>query len=561
MIQKVDGNSSKRDLTRLTKKSYDVIIIGGGIYGACVAWDATLRGLSVVLVDKGDFGAATSANSHKIIHGGLRYLQHGDFRRMRESIRERRALMHIAPHLVHPLPFLIPTYGYGLRSKWVMGVAMGVNDLVSFDRNYKMDPQKHLPRGQIVSKEECVRLVPGLDHPGMTGGARWVDGQVHHAERLTLSFLMSAVEKGAEVANYAEAIGFLGERGHIQGIRICDGLTQRTFEISSKIVVNTSGPWINEILGLLDTKQPEEFRFCKAFVLVTRQLQPDLAFGVFGKQPHRDADAVLNKASRLFFIAPWRNTSLVGTFYISADVRISGKEIENFLNEINDAYPHAALKQEDVYDVYQGLLPISAMDPTTGDFRFTKAYQIKNHSESNEVEGLVSVAGVKYTTARDVAEKTTNLVLEKLKQPAIACRTAEIPLVGGQIEHFEDFLSEAIEKKPNELSTETITHLVYHYGANYLKILDDIEAQPELGQQICADPLVLKAEIAHAIREEMALNLSDVVFHRTVLGSNGVPQETCLQACAYFMADELGWDETRIQQQINTAKNYRNLAI
>ena len=170
-----------RDLTQLANHKYDLIIIGGGIYGACVAWDATLRGLSVALVEKADFGHATSANSLKTIHGGLRYLQQLDIKRMRESIRERRTLMRIAPHLVHPLPCLMPTYGHLTKGRAVMALALKVNDLVSFDRNRLEDPQKHLPKGRVISRQECLQLLPNIVREGLTGGAVWHDAQVYNS--------------------------------------------------------------------------------------------------------------------------------------------------------------------------------------------------------------------------------------------------------------------------------------------------------------------------------------------------------------------------------------------
>src|SRR5215211_1598203 len=145
-----------RDLTLLSRNAYDVLVLGGGVYGAWTAWDAALRGLSVALVDKGDFGHATSSNTLRVIHGGFRYLQHGHIRRMRQSIHERMVLMRVAPHLVHPLPFLIPTYGHGMRGKGVLSLALVLNDLIGFDRNYRQDPQNYIPRGRVISKEECL---------------------------------------------------------------------------------------------------------------------------------------------------------------------------------------------------------------------------------------------------------------------------------------------------------------------------------------------------------------------------------------------------------------------
>lgn len=150
----------RRDLHALGSETFDLVIVGGGIYGAAIAWDATLRGLSVALVEKGDFGEGTSFNNFKTIHGGLRYLQHADFRRMRESIRERRALLKIAPHLVHPLGFLVPTYRSWKQSRFAMGVALLANDVASFDRNRLDDPEKFLPGGRLISRSECLSSRP-----------------------------------------------------------------------------------------------------------------------------------------------------------------------------------------------------------------------------------------------------------------------------------------------------------------------------------------------------------------------------------------------------------------
>ena len=199
----------ERDPSKLQRNKYDLLVIGGGIYGACVTWDAALRGLSVALVEKGDFASATSANSLKIIHGGLRYLQHGDFKRMRESIRERRTLMEIAPHLVHPLPVLIPTFGHGMQGREVLSLALMINDLIGFDRNRLDDPEKHICRGRVISRRECLELLPGIHKKDLTGGAIFHDAQVYNSERLVLSFIRSAEKAGAELANYVEVTGFI----------------------------------------------------------------------------------------------------------------------------------------------------------------------------------------------------------------------------------------------------------------------------------------------------------------------------------------------------------------
>ncbi len=263
----------QRTLTALASTAFDLLVIGGGVYGACVAWDATLRGLSVALVDKADFGGATSSNSLKTIHCGLRYLQHADFRRMRESIVERRTLMQIAPHLVHPLPVLLPTYGHGLQGPEVFAVALLINDLVSVDRNRLRDSQKHLPRGRVISKRSCLQLLPELAPHGLTGDALFYDAQVYHSERLTLAFLRSAAQAGAVLANYVEVTGFRLNGDRVIGATARDVLSDEHVDIRAQTVVNASGPWVPHVQKLLNrpaTARP--LRYAKAMNVITRPL-------------------------------------------------------------------------------------------------------------------------------------------------------------------------------------------------------------------------------------------------------------------------------------------------
>ncbi len=208
----------QRDLTELARKEFDLLVIGGGIYGAFVAWDAALRGLSVAMIEKGDFGHATSSNTLRVIHGGLRYLQYGNIPRMRRSIAERTAFMRIAPHLVHPLPFLIPTYGHWRESKALLSLALSLNELIGFDRNRLADPQKHLPRGRVISRDECRRLIPGVSDRGLTGGLMYYDCQMYDSERLILAVARSAAQAGAALANYVEATKFLRNGARVDGI-------------------------------------------------------------------------------------------------------------------------------------------------------------------------------------------------------------------------------------------------------------------------------------------------------------------------------------------------------
>src|SRR6478752_1241014 len=227
----------QRDLRRLADTKFDVIVVGAGFYGVTTAWDAAQRGLSVAIIDKDDFGAATSFNNLKTLHGGLRSLQAFNFSQMRLFIRERRALARIVPHLVKPLPFVVATTRHPKRSAMAMRVALAINDAVASDRNDGLpDPGTHLPGSQIVSREEALRLNPIIAPEGVTGGAIWYDYQMQSTDRVTLSFLVSAVEAGAVAANYVQVQRFLQEDGRVTGVHVEDRLTNESFDIRGTVV-------------------------------------------------------------------------------------------------------------------------------------------------------------------------------------------------------------------------------------------------------------------------------------------------------------------------------------
>lgn len=547
----------KRDTAQLSKNIYDLIVIGGGIYGAATAWDAASRGLSVALVDKGDFGSATSANSQKIIHGGLRYIQHGDFRRMRESARERTTLMRIAPHLVHPMPCLIPMYGQSMQ--WTMPLALKIFDLVSFDRNKLNDPQKHIPSGKMISKKECLQLIPSLPEEGLTGGAIWYDAQAYNTERMILSFIDSAEKTGADVANYVEVIGFLKDGNCVNGIKARDLLDEAELDIQAKVILNVGGPWVDHIFSFLKDSHNRRILLSKMLLLVVNRLFiQDYAFGIPFRKKFRDEDAVVNKGYRLLFITPWRNHSLIGTVQEPyqgdpEDFKITENDIQKFIEEVNEAYPHAALTRKDVSFFYGGLVPIDKINPN-GEVKVSKHYKIYDHEEEG-IKGLISIVGVKYTTARDVAQKATDMVFKKLGKRVPKCMTMETHIYGGAIERFNDFLENAIKTRPQGLSEETMRHLVYNYGSEYLEILKYLDENPNWGQRITDTSHVIKAEILYGIREEMAQKLADVILRRTELGTAGYPGEECLESCANIMANELGWDKSRVQRELEEVKS------
>ena len=535
----------KRNLATLTQTVYDVLIVGGGIYGASVAWEASSRGLSVALVEQSDFGGATSANSLKTIHGGLRYLQTADLKRMRESISERTTLMGIAPHLVHPLPVLIPTYGHGTKGKEALSVALKLNDLISFDRNRLADSQKHLPQGRVISKAECQQLIPDLTIKGLTGGAVFHDAQVYNSERLTLAFLRSAVEAGAEISNYTKVTGFLQQQNRIAGVQVEDILSGNSLEIQAKTVINTSGPWVNQVLGLVKPQPAQnQMGLAQAMNLITRPLFNHYAVGLPGE-------------GRFWFVSPWRGKSMIGTWQAIStqnpdEFQISEESIQGFINQINEAYPAAQLTREDVLFVHQGQLPCKGIDPKTGEPAMLKQYQIRDFAKEG-LPGLISVVGVKYTTARDVAQKTIDQVFKSWGRKSPASVSAKTPLYGGEITDFSAYLKREIAAKQSEgFAAETVRSLIYNYGSAYQEVLGYLKKLP---RPSLSDDAVLKAQVLYAVDCEMAQTLSDVVFRRTELGSAGELNENSVQICAETMAEILNWSPTKVQQELQQVKN------
>jgi glycerol-3-phosphate dehydrogenase len=545
----------KRDLAQLVNTEFDLLVIGGGIYGACVAWDATLRGLSVALLEKGDFGSATSANSLKIIHGGLRYLQHADFRRMRESIRERTILMDIAPHVVHPLAVLIPTYGHGMSGKEILTLAFKVNDLASYDRNRLLDPSKHIPAGYTVTREECLELVPSVPKRALTGAAIYYDAQVYNSERLPLAFIQSAVDAGAQVANYAEVTGLLSESDRVSGASVTDLNTGDQFEVRARMSVNASGPWFNRVLSWLNSNPDRaRVRFAKAINLVTPPLFDTYAVGLLSGRRRRDNDAVVNKGGRFLFCVPWRGRSLIGTEYIPFDgdpdrCQATEEEVAGFLQEVRQTCPAANWEIGDVHFVHSGLVPIVDIHEQTGSVQLTKHYQIHDHRHLG-IKGLVSLVGVKYTTARDVAEKVVDLVVQRSNGRSIRSKTAYTPLHGGRIENFESYLEAQVRARPCGLGADTVRRLVYNYGSEYHRVLEYVDPKVRADATLSDELLGLKAEVRHAVHEEMAQKLADVVFRRTELGTAGHPGEGLLRFCAAVMGQEMGWSQRRLHQEL-----------
>jgi glycerol-3-phosphate dehydrogenase len=526
-----------RDLDRLTGRTFDVLVVGGGICGLTIAYDAAQRGLAVALIDRDDFGSGTSFNHLRTIHGGLRYLQTLDITRARESVRERRAVARIAPHAVRPTLFALPLYRSIMRGKLALRAGFLLDRGVAAGRNRGLASSHRLPAGRVVSKSTAIQQYPGLRRQGLTGAAVWYDYVMTEPDRLTFSFALAAVEHGAFVANHVEAIAPLTEAGRVTGVSARDRLGNRQLDIAARITVNATGGRMDALLKPL--KLASGVPMLKAMNLVTRRDAGDEALG--GR----------SSAGKNLFLVPWRERAVFGTWesdkpWDPADGAVSEPEVQAFIAELNHAFPALDLTRSDVTLVHRGLLPAVVR----GNRALLEGHeQVRDHA-SDGFDGLMTVTGPKYTTARAVAERITNRLLAKLQRAAVPCHTATTALPGGGIRDVGLAIAEARRDHDAGLPSDTIPHLIASYGSRYRDVLDLAVDRPDWRTRIAKESPVIGAQLVHAVRKEMALTLADVVLRRTPLGALGHPGSDAIETAAAIVGSELGWSDQRRQDEI-----------
>lgn len=392
----------QRDPVAVDRSRYDLVVVGGGVYGIALALEAARRRLDVLLVERRDFGGETSWNSLHIIHGGLRSLQSMDLHRFREMVTERRWWLRHFPDLVSPLPCLMPLYGRGLRRPGVLRSALLVTDLLSWSRNRGVRPDRLLPRGRVVGKDATMAFCPALDRSELDGGALWYDGFVPDSHRLPVEMLHWAAANGAVALNYTEATELVVRDGRVAALRCLDVEAGRTLEVEATAIVNCAGPWCREVASAFDRDLPELFH-------------PSLAFNVLLDRPplSRAALAVepLSRQGRTYFLVPWKGRTLAGTFHASCGPTVSEAGVDDellsqFLDDLNASIPGFDLETRDALRVYGGFLPAKSV----GSVDLALGEKIRHHADHGGPQGLFSVSGVKLTTARRVAEKTLRQV-------------------------------------------------------------------------------------------------------------------------------------------------------
>src|SRR5262245_41840739 len=524
----------RETLSKVAEEVFDILIIGGGITGAGLALDASLRGLRVALVEKRDFAAGTSSRSTKLIHGGLRYLEHFDFALVREGLRERAILGKNAPRLVRPFPFVIPIYKNSRRNydhSLKMRLGLWLYDLLAGRYN--------IARHKRLSRDEALRFAPQLDPQGLKGAFLYYDA-VTNDSRLVIEVIKTARERGAEIANYARVAGFIkNESGMIAGARLRDELTGGEIECRARIVINATGVWMEETIRLNGQSAnglSKRIRPAKGIHLTVSadRLRVGAAWLVPSLTSHR-----------FYFVVPWEGRVNIGTTDTDYNgdkdhPRAAPEEVKEFLGAMNSYCPEGRLDPVDVISSWAGLRPLIT-DPEASD-----TTEVSRKEEIVESEnGLISIGGGKLTTYRLMAERGIDLAVKRLKERfnvLVNNSATEDEAIGGYLSLDELTIIAERLSQTEDLPLETARHLLHDYGADYHRLIELTHENERLREPLIDGLPQILAEIVYAARYEMALTLADVLTRRTrsamVAGREVLK---CAATVADLMAPELGW--------------------
>ncbi len=518
------ANARSRNLARLPRTPFDLIVIGGGITGAGILRDAVLRGMRTLLLEKGDFASGTSSKSSKLVHGGLRYLKEYDFGLTRESCLERNLLIRQNPHLVKPIPFVYPIYRTDKEGPAMVKAGMWLYEALGGFRNY----QRH----RMLSVEETLEEIPDLNPEGLRGAAYYYDAAVDDA-RLTLENIKAGVRQGGVALNYAAAIGFLREKGRICGVVVRDMRTWETFEARASCVVNATGVWVNDVRSL---EAPAE-----------KTLSPTKGVHIVVPSSRIRQHATLAFRNpvdeRQLFSIPWGDVTLIGTTdtFFQGDpegVHTDWDDVDYLLEAANQAFPASKLSRSDVISVFAGLRPLIAPREEADAGAISREHEI-----FEDPSGLISIAGGKLTTYRLMARELVDQVLAHLP-PARRHRIGPCLTERSLARSVLDVETE-VERLVDAGQSETVArHLVSTYGSDATRVLDLCRTVPGGLDPLDEGAPFLQGEVVHAVRHECALTIADVLTRRLRLAiwrpGQGLP---AAETVSRLMGSELGWSE------------------
>ena len=533
----------KRYIEERGPDKFDLVIIGGGITGAAVAYIAAARGLSVALFEKKDYGGATSAATSKLIHGGLRYLANGELKLVRESLRERRILGNIAPNFVYPLPFIMPMYKRWRGNIWKMLIGMYLYDMLSYDKKDTWDRSKKLQNHRLINHRKTIRVEPNLKMEDLRNAFYFFDYQSIFPERLTLAFIKSAAEYGACVSNYTPVEGFIyGEGKKITGVHVRDMFTDKTREVHAGLIVNCGGTWADKILGMAAGSDQ-----------LTHRVKRSEGIHIITKKIAGQHVVSIQKADGgHLMIMPWRDHSLIGTtdkeFMGDPDeYRVSMESIDEIINNVNTNYGRK-ISREDIVHAYGGLRPL-VDDETKGSYETSRKYEVYDNAFDG-IEGMITVEGGKYTTSRSLAREVLKLISAKLDRTLSDPVSDNLYLSGCEIRDMKQFM---IRQHLNyrEFSRNTVEYVSRNYGTESQVVFRIARSNPRFAEVVSHDGEIL-AEVVYAIQYESAKTLRDIMLRRTGIGTLGNPGKTVIEKIASLAAGMMGWSEKRKEEEISS---------
>jgi len=535
----------KGGLADIDGRPFDLVVIGGGMAGAGIARDAALRGYRTLLLERKDFAFGTTSRSSKLIHGGLRYLELFDFGLVRESLRERERLARLAPHLVRPLPFLVPVYRGAKRGMFMIRAGMKLYDLLT--------PGKRTEHYRTISRSETVRLERYLEPQDLRGSGYYFDDLLLLPERLCLENILSAQRWGASVYNYAEVVGIRkvapsaerrapsAESGkwEVEARGVLDGATAR---VTARVVVNATGPWADHVRRLAGV---DGGRRC---VRTTK--------GIHLLLPHITDHAVYIAAKRddrMFFVIPWQQFTLVGT----TDTDFSGdldrlaatrEEVQYLMRETQRVFPTAKMREEDIAYTYSGVRPLSFEEGKSAS-AVSRAHKVLPEGDSGT---FLSITGTKLTCFRSLAEEAVDQVGRLLSRPA-PCRTHRLALDGSDGEEtLEVRLWADVPDlgRRSGLEAGQAQNLLNTYGRRYPAVLAMAGRSSEMKERLCGQNPDIRAQLVYAVEHERTETLADFLLRRTGIGTSPCLGKDCCEQIALWMAELKGWSRERVDREL-----------
>ncbi|MGH7388367.1 MAG: glycerol-3-phosphate dehydrogenase/oxidase [Candidatus Rokuibacteriota bacterium] len=525
----------------LTDGTYDVVILGGGMAGAGVARELALRGVSAAILDKGDFASGTTSRSSKLVHGGLRYLELFDVGLVRESLRERETLRRLAPHLVRPLPFLVPVYRQSSRGLVKVRLGLKLYDWLA--------PGRDRERYRVLKPVDALSLEPGICAQDLKGAGYYFDDLLVYPERLCLENVLSACRHGARAFNYADVEEIIRDpRGRVVGVKARDLLTGRVVTLGARVVVNATGPWVDLVrarAGVAD-RGPRILRRTKGIHCLLPRLSDHAVY-------HSTRD------ERMIFVIPWRAFSLVG----STDTDFEGdldrlhatrEEVTYLLDEVRKVVPDPRVTLDRVAYTYAGVRPLTFEEGKRAS-DVSRAHRVVPEAEGT----FLSITGTKLTCYRSLAEDLGDQVLEALGRRAPS-RSAQLTLDGVDEEteglEARAWLDVSPEMAASGLGRETLETLVTLYGRGYQRVIELAGKIPGGGERLCPENPDIVAQLHLAVQDELAVSLQDVLLRRTGIGTSRCQGVDCAEGIGHRMAQLAGWTPRRLGAELDAYRAY-----